>query len=371
MKKLMILVLILTLMLVPNLIYASDLVDSAKPFATVESRANCEPDVDGITVCDYVYVQTSFESIESSNEYLNFTIPYLGYSDLLGNYTPSERSKLTFYDVDMEVLITVPIYEADIPTWTRSDYFILDLETDIFGVGTIPADLAFFGLTLIYQFGEPQDHSKVPDGFTEYLEEHMVYEIDDEIGATESLVMDTSTTTAYFYSNFEIYATVPMDVEGAIDLTYAPVFQPPNPKLAGYIFTGWFTSDGAKYDWGDYVDSEEFAPYRVHFYAGMVPITSTGDDSDIMGEGSIITDLLTMIGFNNEVGRVIAFTVIALIVMGIMVVLKMPIFVGAFVMLVLSTVFILIGWLPIYATVLIGLGSLTLIFMSLQRRAEE
>ena len=371
MKRLMILVLIMALVLVPNLTYADDLADSAKPFAQVASRGHCEPDVDGVTVCDYVIVKTSYEAIADTNDYLNFTIPYLGYSDLLGNYTPDERSTLTFYDDDMGVLLTVPIYEDDIPVWTRSDYFVLELETDIFGVGAVPTDLAFFGLTLIYQFGEPQDHARIPDGFTAYLEEYMVYELDDEIGATESLIMDTSTTTAYFYFDFDIYATVPMDVEGILDLTYAPLFQPPNPRLPGYTFTGWFTSDGLEYDWGDFVDAEEFSESRVHFYAGMVPITPVGDDLDTVAEGAIITDLLTMIGFNNDAGRVIAFTVIALIVMGAMVALKMPIFVGAFVMLVLSTVFILIGWLPIYATVLIGLGSLTLIFMSLQRRAEE
>jgi len=371
MKRLTVLVLLMALTLVPNMTYADDLVDSAQPFAQVASSGHCEPDVDGVTVCDYVIVQTSYEPIDATSEYLNFTIPYLGYSDLLGNYTPSERSKLTFYDADMGVLITVPIYEADIPVWTSSDYIILYLETDIFGVGAIPVDLAFFGLTLIYQFGEPQENGRVPEGFVAYLEEHMVYEIDDEIGATESLVMDTSTTTAYFYFDFDVYATVPMDVEGILDLTYAPLFQPPNPRLPGYTFTGWFTSDGLKYDWGDFVDAEEFSESRVHFYAGMVPITPVGDDLDAAVEGAIITDLLTMIGFNNDAGRVIAFTVIALIVMGAMVALKMPIFVGAFVMLVLSAVFILMGWLPVYATVLIGLGSLTLIFMSLQRRAEE
>jgi hypothetical protein len=368
MKKLIALILLGSSMLFQApVVFADDLVDSAQPFADIKSRGHCYTDVDGEGVCDYVTVTTSFEPISDVNEYINFVIPYLGYSDLMDQYEPTNRSKMTFYDDDMEVLLTVPLTVDEIPVWTREDYFILYLEDDIFGVGTVPTDLAFFNLTLIYQFGEPQDQARIPEGFTQFLKDYIVYEIDDEIGATESVLMDTSAATAYFYFDFEIYAIVPMEETGVHDLTYAPWFEPPTPRLSGYVYNGWYTSDGGLYNFGDFVEVEEYAPSRVHFYAGLSPVAPIGEDAELAAEGDIITNVLTMIGFNNDAGRVIIFALIALVVMVALAGLKMPMFVGALVVIVIATGFIFLGWLPTYAFILISMASVALMFISLKR----
>ena len=368
MKKLLAFLLFGGLMLIQApVVFADDLVDSAQPFADIQTRGHCFTDVDGEGVCDYTIVRTSLEPISDANEYINFVIPYLGYSDLMDQYEPDERSKMTFYDNNMDVLLTVPLTVDEIPVWTREDYFILDLEDDIFGVGTVPSDLAFFDLTLIYQFGEPQDNARIPEGFTQFLKDYIVYEVDDEIGATESVLMDTSAATAYYYFDFELYAIVPMEETGILDLTYAPWFEPPTPRISGYLFNGWYTSDGGLYDFGDFVEVEEFAPSRVHFYAGLTPVTPIGEDAELAAEGDIITTVLTMIGFNNDAGRVIIFALVALVVMVALATLKMPMFVGALVVIVLATAFIFLGWLPTYAFILISMASVALMFISLKR----
>lgn len=365
MKKLIALLLVGGLMLFQApLVFADDLVDSATPFADIQTRGHCFTDVDGEGVCDYTIVRTSLEPISDANDYINFVIPYLGYSDLMDQYEPDERSKMTFYDDDMDVLLTVPLTVDEIPVWTQVDYFILYLEDDIFGVGTVPADLAFFDLTLIYQFGEPQDNARIPEGFTDYLRDHIVYELDDEIG-TSNLVANG--TQAFYYFDFELYAIVPMEETGILDLTYAPWFEPPNPRLSGYVFNGWYTSDGGLYDFGDYVEAEETNPDRVHFYAGLSPVAPIGEDAELAAEGDIITNVLTMIGFNNDAGRVIIFALIALVVMVALAGLKMPMFVGALVVIVLATAFIFLGWLPTYAFILISMASVALMFISLKR----
>lgn len=96
----------------------------------------------------------------------------------------------------------------------------------------------------------------------------------------------------------------------------------------------------------------------------MAPV---GDELDALAEGDIITDVLTLIGFNNDAGRVIIFAVMALLVLIGLVSLKVPMFMGALVMVVLATAFIFLGWLPVYAFVLIALASAALMFVSIKR----
>jgi hypothetical protein len=180
-------------------------------------------------------------------------------------------------------------------------------------------------------------------------------------------LMDTSAATAYFYFDFEIYAIVPMEETGVHDLTYAPWFEPPTPRLSGYVYNGWYTSDGGLYNFGDFVEVEEYAPSRVHFYAGLSPVAPIGEDAELAAEGDIITNVLTMIGFNNDAGRVIIFALIALVVMVALAGLKMPMFVGALVVIVIATGFIFLGWLPTYAFILISMASVALMFISLKR----
>jgi uncharacterized repeat protein (TIGR02543 family) len=361
MKKLTVLLLFLTLLLSPY-VYAADDFDTASGFADLSITGHCYTDVDGEGVCDYVRVQTSYVAISDANEYLNFVIPYLGYSDTMSNYEPDRRSTLRFYDDDLDVLASKVLWEDGSHFAGATDYWIFVLDPDVFDPGAVPADLAFFNIELIYQFGEPQTQSRIPEGFRDYLEDHFMYEIDDEIGGMESKFMKLSDVDAFFMSEFDVYAIVPTQTFGILDLTYQVYVEPPEPKRAGYQFIGWRNTEGLIHDLDDDIEAEGG---RVMFYAAWQPIESVGTDV-IYPEGSIIADALTLIGFNNTEGRLIVYVVTTLLMIMILVLMGLPMFLISIVVLVLTAFFILIGWLPAYATILFGGTALVLMFISMK-----
>jgi len=362
MKKLTVLLLFLTLLLSPY-VYAADDFDTASGFADLSITANCYTDVDGEGVCDYVRVQTSYVAISDANDYLNFVVPYLGYSDTMSNYEPDRRSTLRFYDDDLDVLASEVLWDDGTTHFAGATYYwIFDLETDVFGVGAVPTDLAFFNIELIYQFGEPNTQSRIPVEFRDYLEDHFMYEIDDEIGGTQSEFMKLSDVDAFFMSEFDVYAIVPTQTLGVVDLTYQVYVEPPEPKRPGYQFIGWRNSEGLIHDLDDDIEAEGG---RVMFYAAWQPIESVGTGVTYP-EGSIITDALTLIGFNNTEGRLIIYVVTTLLMIMILVLMRLPMFLISIVVLVLTALFILIGWLPAYATILFGGTALVLMFISMK-----
>jgi hypothetical protein len=332
----------------------------------VTSNAVCyspEATSHGETWCSSLVVETDLYAITDTDTYLNFTWPYFGFSDILNDLPRYGRSKLHFYDSTETVLKSLTLYD-----WSADvDYFIFYLE-DVFD-SSIPGDLSYFSIEMIYDIGDEEGGNLVPYGFSTFIETYAVYDIDVEL---ESALMGGDRNwddRIFFYFDFGLYMALPADweidpVNPAIEYT-VPFFTPPNPRTWGYDFDSWYTHEGMRYDWGDPIEENGAGLHAL--YAGIIPREPIGETDIGVDEGSVITAILTMIGFNNDAGRTIVFTILMLTLSVVLVAIKIPLFATALVAVIATIAFIMLGWLPVYAAIIMVITSLALMVLSLTR----
>jgi uncharacterized repeat protein (TIGR02543 family) len=324
-------------------------------------------DDDVITCCDFIKVQTSFEPIDDTDTYLNFVIPYIGYSDLLSEYVPDQRSTVYFYDEDGDVLYSLQLHTLVAESPNQAVRFMFDLDT-IFE-GSIPTDLTMFSIKLIYKFGEENSRARIPSGFSDYLHTYFVYGVDYELvgGAMDTISESIGNPTVYYYSELEVYALGSVTYVGGGVSTetweYEPLMVPPDPVKPGYNFAGWRTSSGALYTEGTTLLTEEGNFRRIYLYATWIQ-GPTGTEIDEYETPGALVALLNLLGLNSAFGKILTYVVVLLVLIAIFVLLGLPLFAIAAMILVLTAFFIVMGWLPAYAAILFGGTSLVLMFIS-------
>jgi len=316
--------------------------------------------------CSSVEVETELYPIDDTDIYVNFTWPYFGFSDILEDEARYGRSKIIFYDSSHTMIYFVNLYLYS----EHIDYFIFYLD-DVFD-SSIPEDLSYFSIKMIYDLGDDTGGNILPEGFATFIEEYAVYEIDGELEWDDSLIMSGYRNwddRIFYYFDFQLFMALPageeVDPEDPLGTVIVPIIQPPDPLKYGYKFQGWYTFEGLQYDWGDPIPINDDDNYML--YGGIVPTRSVGADEDNLEEGIIITNLLTMIGFNNDAGRTIVFTMIMLTLSVALVSIKVPLFVIALASVVVTVAFIFLGWLPTYAAIIMIITSFALMVISVTR----
>ncbi|MFA6852633.1 MAG: hypothetical protein WCR34_05765, partial [Bacilli bacterium] len=122
-------------------------------------------------------------------------------------------------------------------------------------------------------------------------------------------------------------------------------------------------SDGSLYEEGTTLLAEDFNPLRIFLYASWTKGVTGGDIDEYESPGPIVA-FLNLLGLNSTFGKVLVYTVVLFILIAIFVVLGMPLFAIAAMVLVITSFFIVMGWLPAYASVLFGGTALVLMFIS-------
>jgi len=197
------------------------------------------------------------------------------------------------------------------------------------------------------------------------METYMVYEVDDEIGVSENEIMRyPASVNAFFFSELDVFAIVPMEAFGILDLVYAPYWEPPTPVRPGYIFMGWRTSDGEPYTFDMTSEVEDGDATKVFLYASWRSLDPIGTDIEGYTPPDGITNVLNLIGFNSEAGKIIIYVAVTLILMALFVAINLPLFAVSAMVLIMTAFFILIGWLVPYAAILFGGTALILMFIS-------
>jgi hypothetical protein len=79
-----------------------------------------------------------------------------------------------------------------------------------------------------------------------------------------------------------------------------------------------------------------------------------------------LTSLLIPIGFNNTVGKIIIYLLIAVMITFILVYFKMHTFITLLINTLLLGVFVFIGWIPIYVVIVLGLTFMLGIYKTVQ-----
>lgn len=368
MKRLLIVLLIAgVIALSPGAIHATGVNDYGTTFSDLTFSGHQYVDEDGvITCCDFVIVQTSYEPIDDGDEYLNFVIPYFGYSDLMSFYVPDQRSTLYFYDDEGEVLDSLILHTV-VDNYNDAIYFVVDLDT--FFEGAIPTDLTSFAIKLIYRFGQENSQARIPGEFSEFLETYFVYGINTELtgGAMDSINPGPGSPVIWYHSELAVYHVGGVEYAGggpAVgDYEYYPTMLPPDPVRPGYNFAGWRKSDGSLYEEGTTIMAEEYNYGQIFMYASWTKGVTGGDVDEYESPGPIVA-FLNLLGLNSTFGKVLVYTVVLFILIAIFVILGMPLFAIAAMVLVLTSFFIVMGWLPAYASVLFGGTSLVLMFIS-------
>lgn len=364
MKRILILMLIVGLIaLSPGVTHATGTNDYGTTFSDLTFSGHQYVDDDGvITCCDFVIVQTSYEPINDGDEYLNFVIPYFGYSDLMSFYVPDQRSTLYFYDDEGEVLDSLILHTV-VDNYNDAIYFVIDLDT--FFESAIPADLTSFSVKLIYRFGEENSQARIPGEFSEFLETYFVYDIDTELsgGAMSSINPGSVKPVIWYHSELAVYHVGGVVYAGGDPYEFYPTMLPPDPVRPGYNFAGWRKSDGSLYEEGTTLLAEDFNPIRIFLFASWTKGVTGGDIDEYESPGPIVA-FLNLLGLNSTFGKVMVYTVVLFVLIAIFVVLGMPLFAIAAMVLVITSFFIVMGWLPAYASVLFGGTALVLMFIS-------
>ncbi|MEM0173624.1 MAG: hypothetical protein QXI16_03860, partial [Sulfolobaceae archaeon] len=69
---------------------------------------------------------------------------------------------------------------------------------------------------------------------------------------------------------------------------------------------------------------------------------------------SSLEHILTVTGFNNPLGKLIIYTVVMLVTVGLMLWIKLELFIIMLVEVVIFAFFIFLGWIPIYMIIILG-----------------
>ena len=304
---------------------SSNYVDYVEDYATIEFLY-FNPDYR-----DYYfkrYESTYYQTVISND----IVIPYNSHSIALDmrditnyhiKYDGTYSSYIRLYDKN-DVTLDY-LYLADY-VFLESDYIIIDIPYDTYDLN----DATYMVLSLI-----------VEDNNMDYLD-----------SVNRNIIMDFNKdiNMVYFMSQATLLSTsVLMDFGGIPTEPTAPT--PPT----GFEFTGWFLENGEIYNF-THLSSDMFTDNSISIYA-YFRVSGTASDYDTIDAtpdtGTNIFNVLSAFGFDTDVGFIIIYLVAVLIVSVALVYYNVSGFVVLIVTLLVTGLFIYLGFLPLYVIALV------------------
>ena len=291
----------------------------------------------------YLY-STSFFKIPANPTYFELYIPrtnYNAYSTVVDGIT--YQSWFHLYDENLSGKLTIPLENLDPYRESWGSYIMDQATLQSFNID----DYAYFGIEMIQTYAGIANPLYV-EWFNERFEFSFNVEIEhDGINEITYQIGDVL-YYKYLYNTGEI-------PDKPIDPDY------PNLK-----FLGWYLEDGTLYD---FTNPIPFNPMLIDVIlsAKFVFKQPAGTDGTNDNTPSAFTNILTIIGFNNTTGKLIIFILTIVVITVLSLWLKLEAFIIMIVDTLVFSLFIFLGWLPLYAIIILGIVFLTGVIKTLNK----
>jgi len=222
---------------------------------------------------------------------------------------------------------------------------ILDLEAiqDLGGIYSDVLQSKAFSLRYVLNLNYPYEYIDIDSEFISFLNTTFTFAFDSEL----VLKVSSGEYTVHYFDRF-----IPI-----MTITYSDIpTKPPTPYRFGHVFLGWYTLDGELYEFDEFLESSSGRVTSLR--AGWRSVNYF--DSDVnytVNIPTIINDVLSIIGFNTAFGRTLIYFIFITVITVLLLLLKIKAIALVLVIFIMSGLFMIMGWLPLYVAVVIG-GSL-------------
>ena len=208
-----------------------------------------------------------------------------------------------------------------------------------------------FGLSIVLNQNFPNEY--VNDILIPWFNDNFYYSLDGEI-----ILPKYGEQKVLFYDRGSVYFTY------NASLISGPL-EPPEPYRFGYDFQGWFEheDDGGLQYYFDGALDEYIPGVQAHLYARWERSQEFAFEETTLDLPDAIMNALGLAGLNTVGGRTLIYFIIVLILTVSLLLLNLSPVIIISVNFVLSTIFMFMGWFPIYMIVILG-GALLFGFMA-------
>ena len=295
----------------------------------------------------YFYMSLALQFPQYSVTEINITIPDNGYSvDTISTFNSSFRFQYeggTVASVNTSSL-------TDLLADGGSISFDLDTESYTYMGSTVSME-GIWQSTSFYAMVYLSFTGVIPGGLT-------VAQVENLWKTYGSMSITGYILEIAFFSQLVYYDSLWVGSETVIDNTLLPT----PPSVTGYDFLCWKTKTGDVFDVNTPVSSilEEWLTtidgYSVlYLYASF--ISESGDEYTYLppsaGSPDGLTGIFASIGWDNDAGYFIVFTVLVFLVVVGMALFHLPTFVILIVAAALAFLFFFLGWIPLFAFIIV------------------
>jgi hypothetical protein len=204
------------------------------------------------------------------------------------------------------------------------------------------------GLSITFVVSKELSSNYMNDILIPWLNTNIAYEIDGEITLPSSALG----TSVIMYNRLHPYFESP----GSIPI------EPPIPYRFGFDFLGWAFADGTYYEFDEALP--ECLPLRIcQLYAQWEYVFDSTIDEVEVSIPDVIINAIGMAGLNTVGGRTLIYFVLILILTISLLSLKLNALVVITVNFAITSLFMFIGWFPIYISIILG-GALLFSFVA-------
>ncbi|MEM0173085.1 MAG: hypothetical protein QXI16_01100 [Sulfolobaceae archaeon] len=309
------------------------------------------------------YLYSSFYyPIDNSKTYFGVYIPYTAYSNTVLENDPNLKTIIKLYNSSYVEVEQLDLYEL----WLSADghysfmedtgYGILWLEQGDLGWGDEFFSRSYWQLQIVQTYSRHADPVYL-EWFNDQFNWTFNDDFDDLLLTLQPNIINETVT--YYVGGRVWYKTYYDEIPP----------KPVDPYIQNFEFIGWWVFNGIDYDYYDFTPFE-FGSYesydtRLNAQFKFNPVR--------LGEGeydntpSALEKLLTVTGLNNTIGKLLLYVITLLLTIGLMLWIKLDVFIITLVEIILFGLFIFMGWIPIYMIIILGLIFATALIKSLKK----
>ncbi len=305
----------------------------------------------GLVVDDYYQVTTTLYDIDVDATSLFIYFPLI--ADWFVYSTDTPTADWHYSHIHLDRVAASEDLRLNVATDTIGDYDINALEINLVDVGMDHYDSMQFNLLFkLPNYVSKENHD---NEFLEFWSDTFEYVFDDDLeNLSGAYVIEYRNQFSIWYQTY--YSGVP------------PI--PLEPYSFNQSFIYWRTPLNLQYSFVTPLSPPTYPmPERgIYTLYATYEAKLNSDVDDIGGTGdSIITDVLTLLGMNNEAGKIIMYFILIVLLTAGLVLLRLSVLIVVMINLIVSAFFIFMGWLPMYAIIVIILTMLILLIFAFKK----
>lgn len=297
------------------------------------------------------YLYSSFYyPIDNTKTYFGFYIPYTAYSNVILESDPYLKTVINLYNSSYVQVSQIDLYDV----WNAVDGYYSYMEDTGLGVywleqGDLGAGDEFFSYTY-WQLQIVQTYDQHADPtYLSWFNSKFNWSFNDNFdNLLLTLQPNVAEDTVTYYVGGRLWYKTYYD-----DIPPKPI----DPDIENFQFLGWWSFNGIDYDYYNGIDPIPWDYYSaddISLVAQFKFIPTPKGVGEYDNTPSSLEHILTVTGFNNPLGKLIIYTVVMLVTVGLMLWIKLELFIIMLVEVVIFAFFIFLGWIPIYMIIILG-----------------